>query len=110
MDIGSVSITPSASLTAFAGQTVTLQCSVVITPHPLPANSATPEFEWFFGQTFNQPLTPTTNTNSGGTYTSTYSITSAMESDEGMYTCRLRGNQRTAVNTMVIVEQRECTL
>ena len=47
VDIGPVSITPSASLTVTAGQAVNLQCSVVITPHPLPAGTSTPEFEWF---------------------------------------------------------------
>ena len=108
MDIGPVSITPSAPVTVTTGQAVNLQCSVAINPHPLPVGESTPVFEWFFGPTFNQLLTPTTNTNSGSTYTSTYSITSAMESDEGMYTCRLRGNQRTAVNTMVTFQQREC--
>ena len=107
VDIDPVSITPSAPLTVFAGEAVDLECSVDITPHPLPDNTSAPEFEWFFGQTFNQPLTSTT-TNSGSTYTSTYIITSASESDEGMYTCRLRGNQRTAVSTMVTVEQCKC--
>ena len=107
MYIGSVSITLSAPLTVTAGQAVHLQCSVVITPNPLPAGTPTPVFEWFFGQTFNQPLTSTT-INNGSTYASTYSITSAMESDEGMYTCRLRGNQRTAVHTIVTLQLREC--
>ena len=107
VDIGQVSITPSVPLTVTAGQTVNLQCSVDVTPNPLPAGTPTPVFEWFIGQTFDQPLTSTT-TNSGSTYTSTYSITSAMESDGGMYTCRLRGNQRTAVSTMVTVQLREC--
>ena len=106
MDIGPVSITPSATITALTGQSINLLCSVDITPHPLPAGTPTPVFEWFVGQTFNQPLT-TTTTNSGSTYTSTYSIASAMEGDGGMYTCRLRGSQRTAVSTMVTVE-REC--
>ena len=102
MDIGPVSITPSAPLTVTVGRTVNLQCSVDITPHPLPAGTLTPVFEWFFGRTFAQPLTSTT-TNSGSTYTSTYNITAVRESDAGMYTCRLRGNQRTAVNTVIIV-------
>ena len=109
VDIGPISIIPSAPLVT-SGQAVTLQCSVAITPHPLPDGTSTPVFEWFFGQTFNQPLTPSTTTNSGSTYTSTYSITSAMESDDGMYTCRLRGSQRTAVSTMVTFQQRECTV
>ena len=103
VDIGSVSITLSAS-TVTAGQTANLQCSVDITPHPLPAGTSSPVFEWFFGSTFDRPLTSTT-TNSGSTYTSTYCISSARVSDGGMYTCRLGGNQRTAVNTMVTVQR-----
>ena len=107
MDIGPVSISPSAPLTITAGGGgVDLQCSVDITPHPLPDGTSTPEFEWFLD---NQPLTSTT-TNSGSTYTSTYSFTTVSESDGGMYTCRLRGNQRTAVSTLVTVEPGECAL
>ena len=107
MNIGSVSFSPSVPLTVTAGEAVNLRCSVVITPHPLPANAASPVLEWFLGQTFNQPLT-TTTTNRDSVYTSTYSVTSASESDGGMYICRLRGNQRTAVITTVTV-QGKCT-
>ena len=104
--IGPVSgITPSTS-TVTAGQTVNLQCSVDITPHPLPANTSTPEFEWFFGQTFNSTL-PSTNTNSGSTYTSTLQLTSVSESDEGTYICQLRGNYLTAASTTLTVEPGE---
>ena len=101
MNISQVSISPAAPLYVTSGQTVNLQCSGGINPQPLPAGTSTPEFEWFFGQTFNQPLTPSTTTNSGSTYTSTYSITSVSESDGGMYTCRLRGNHRTAISTTI---------
>ena len=99
VDIGPVSITPSAPSTAPAGQTVDLQCSVVITPHPLPADTSTPVFEWFLD---NQPLSSTT-TNNDSTYTSIYSFTPVRESDGGIYTCRLRGNQRTAISVNVTV-------
>ena len=105
--IGPVSISPSTPVTVTAGQTVNLQCSVDITPHPLPAGTSTPEFEWFFGQTFDSPLTSTT-TNSGSTYSSTLQLTSVSESDGGMYTCRLRGNHRTAVSTTVTVVPGKC--
>ena len=99
--IGPVSgISPSTPVTVTAGQTVNLQCSVDITPHPLPAGTAL-EFEWYFGQMFNSPLISTI-TNSGSTYSSTLQLTSVSESDGGMYTCRLRGNHITAVSTTII--------
>ena len=107
VDIGPVSISPSTPTTVTAGETVDLQCSVDITPHPLPENTSTPEFEWFFCQTFSQPVTSTT-TNNGSTYTSTVQFTSVSESDGGTYTCRLRGNHRTAVTTSVTIEPGEC--
>ena len=105
VNISSVSI--SGPVTVTAGETVNLQCTVDITPYPLPAGTSTPEFEWFFDQNFNSPLTSTT-TNSGSTYSSTLQLTSVSESDGGMYTCRLRGNHRTAVSTTVTVEPGEC--
>ena len=100
MNIDPVSISPLHSFIANDGDAINLQCSVDVTPYPLPVNTPTPEFEWFFGQTYNQSLASTT-TNSSSNYTSTYSITSVSESDEGMYTCRLRGNHRTAVSTFI---------
>ena len=102
MNIGPVSISPFPRSIANETDAVNLRFSVDITPQPLPAGTCIPEFEWFFGQGFNQPLTSTT-TNSGSTYTSTYSIASVSESNEGIYTCRLRGNQRTAVSTFLHV-------
>ena len=105
--IGPGSLSISHPITVTAGETVYLQCSVDITPHPLPAGTSTPEFEWFFGQTFNSPLTSTT-INSGSTYSSTLHLTSVSESDGGLYTCRLRGNHRTAVSTILTVEPCEC--
>ena len=106
MDIGPVSISPSTPVTVTAGQTFNLQCSVVITPHPLPANTSIPEIEWLFGQTsFIR-----TTTSNGSTYSSTIQFNSVSESDGGLYTCRLRGNHRTAVNTTVTVEPGECLI
>ena len=109
MNIGSVTI--SAPVTVIVGGSINMQCSVVITPHPLPDGTSTPEFEWFFGQTFDQSLTYTTATcRTSSTYTSTLQLTSVSESDGGMYTCRLRGNHRTAVNTTVTIEPSECLI
>ena len=101
VDISLVSI--AGAITVTFGGTVNLQCLVDITPHPLPAGTSTPEFEWFLGQTFDSPLTSTA-TNSSSIYTSTLQLTSVSESDEGMYTCRLRGNHMTAVSTLVTIE------
>ena len=101
VDVGPVTISPSGSITVTIGEPVTLQCSADITPQ----NTSSPEFEWFFGPT-NEPLSSTT-THSGNTYTSTLQIPMVGESDEGMYTCRLRGNQRTAVSTVITVNPGE---
>ena len=106
VDIGPVSISPSTPITVTAGQTINLQCSVDITPYPLPAGTSTPEFEWLFGQT----SFICTTTSSGSTYSSTIQLTSVSESDGGMYTCRLRGNHRTAVSTTFTVEPGECLI
>ena len=108
VNISCVSISSrTINSTARPRETVYLQCSVDITPHPLPANTSTPEFEWFFGQTLNQTLNSRyyNTTNIGSTYSSTLAIPSVNESDSGMYTCRLRGNHMTAVSTMLTVEQ-----
>ena len=104
VNISSVSISPSTPVTVTAGETINFQCLVDIFPHPLPAGTPTPEFEWFHGRT---PLASTTLHN-GITYSSTLHLTSVSESDGGLYTCRLRGNHRTAVSSTVTVEPGEC--
>ena len=98
VNIGPISI--SDSVAEIVGGTINLQCSVDITPNPLPDGTSTPEFEWFYGGTFNQSLNSSTTVN-GSIYASTYSISPVRESDGGMYTCRLRGNHGTAVRTIV---------
>ena len=100
-----MTISPSGPITATVGEPVTLQCSADITPNPLPLNTPFPTFEWFFGAT--NDLLSSTTTSSGNAYTSTLQIAMVGESDEGMYTCRLRGNQRTAVSTMITVNPGE---
>lgn len=95
-----MAISPSAPITATAGETVTLRCSADITPQLQGVSS--PEFEWLFGTT-NVPLSSSINTHSGNTYISTLHIPMVRVSDEGRYTCRLRGNQRTAVSTTITV-------
>ena len=102
VNIGQVVISPSGPITATARETVTLQCSVDITPQ----NTPYPEIEWLFGPT-SVLLSSTTTRNSGNTYTSTLQMAMVEESDEGMYTCQLRGNQRTAASTMITVNTGE---
>ena len=106
VNIGPVTISPSGSITATIGEPVTLQCSADITPNSLPESLPSPTFEWFFGPT-NDPLSSNTTHSSGNTYTSTLQIPMVRESDEGVYTCRLRGNQRTAVSIMITVNPGE---
>ena len=101
VNFGPVTISPSGPVYRTAGESVTLQCSADITPQ----NAPSLEFEWFFGSTNNHLISATTR--SGSTYTSTLQIPMVGESDEGMYTCRLRGNQRTAVSTMITVNPGE---
>ena len=99
VDIGLVTISPP--IMATIGESVSLQCSANITPQ----NTPSPEFEWLLGPI--SVLLSSTTTRSGNTYTSTLQIPMVVESDEGMYTCRLRGNQRTAVSTMITVNPGE---
>ena len=103
VDIGPVTISPSGSITATIGALVTLQCSADITPN---SSLPSPTFEWFFGAT-SDPLSSNTTHSSGNTYTSTLQIAMVGESDGGVYTCRLRGNQRTAVSIMITVNPGE---
>ena len=102
MNFGPVTISPSGPIYTTAGGSVTLQCSADV----IPQNAPTLEFEWFFGAT-NYPLSSNTTHSSGNTYTSTLQIAMVGESDEGMYTCQLRGNQRTAVSTVITVNPGE---
>ena len=87
-------ISPPGSITVSTGQAINLQCSAHVIPV---AMSDTPMLEWFRGST----LLSSSTTGSGNTYTSVLQISSASENDAGSYTCRLRGNQRTAVIVMV---------
>ena len=105
VDIGEMTITPSATAgTVTAGRMFTLNCSVGITPYPLPENVTPPSFEWFNGQTNTLLLSGVTVsdvTNSGNTYTSTLQFSPLQGSHAGMYTCQLGGNERLAVNSKI---------
>ena len=43
VDIGPVTVSPGTSVTRVAGENLSLECSVEITPNPLPQNVPTPE-------------------------------------------------------------------
>ena len=113
VDIGPIvinstsAITGSSDVTGIAGdQNVTIECSVDITPNPLPEDVPSPSFGWFFGPT-NSSLPSgvivSNVTNSGNTYTSTLQFSPLRESHAGMYTCRLGGNERLATNANIAV-------
>ena len=106
MDVGAISVSPGGTTTRTVGENFNLQCSVDITPNPLPENVPTPIFEWFFGSdnvSLPSGVTASQLTSSGNTYTSTLQFSLLQESHGGMYTCRLGGNPRLANNNMIIV-------
>ena len=103
VDISAVIISPSGPITGTAGETFTLECSADIMTQ---SDSPSPTYEWFFGLTntsLPSGVTVSNVTNSGNTYTSILQFSPLQESHAGMYTCRLGGNARLAVNTMITV-------
>ena len=91
-----------------AGEThFTLNCSAQITPNPLPEHVPSPTFEWFFGQgntSLPSGMTVLNVTNSGNNYTSTLQFSFLQEHHSGLYTCRLGGNERLAINSNITVK------
>ena len=107
VDISEMTITPSVSGIGTAGEMFTLNCSANITPNPLPEDVPPPSFEWFYGPintSLPSGVTVSDVTNSGNTYTSTLQFSPLLVSHAGMYTCRLGGNERLAVDTNVTVD------
>ena len=101
-----MTITPSVPGTETAGKIFTLNCSVDITPNPLPEDVPSPSFEWFFGPTntsLPSGVTVSDVINCSNTYTSTLQFSPLRESHAGMYTCRLGANERLAANTSITV-------
>ena len=100
-------ITDSNSLIGIAGdQDVTIVCSVNITTNPLPEGVPLPSFEWFYGSTntsLPSGVTDSARTHSDNTYTSTLQFSPLLVSHAGMYTCRLRDNERLAASIEVTV-------
>ena len=83
----------------------TMACSVTLMRPTAPANTSTSVFECFFQSSMIINLwLLLTQTVVACIQVATYGITSAMESDEGMYTCRLKGNQRSTTVTVQLCE------
>ena len=109
MNIGPVTISPGTSVTRGAGQNLNLECSVEITPNPLPQNVPSPTIEWFYdpnNASIPSGVTPmATVMGSGNTYSSTLQFSPLQQSHAGMYTCRLGSNARLAVNATLTGEK-----
>ena len=102
MNIGAIMISLSAPITGYAGSTITLMCSTVITSDP-PARDVI--FEWFFGPDGNSSLlsgvTVSDATNISSNYTSTLEFSPLLPIHTGLYTCQFGGNQRLRRNVSV---------
>ena len=106
MNIG-VTISRGGQHRGAAGEMFFLNCLVEITPYPLPEDVSAPIIEWFYGPSNTSlpsgvaVLNESTNNN---IYNSTLQFSHLKLSHAGMYTCRLRGNERLAVRTMLTVD------
>ena len=108
VDISAVIISPSGPITGTAGETFTLECSADIMTQ---SDSPSPTYEWFFGLTntsLPSGVTVSNVTNSSNIYTSTLQFSPLQESHAGVYTCRLGGNERLAISTVVTVNSKPC--
>lgn len=105
MNISEIILIPSGSSTKNTGETnFTLSCSAQII---LPMNVSPPAFEWFHGPgnaSLPSGVTNLTVTNSSNNYTSTLQFSFLQEYHSGLYTCRLGGNERLAVNINITVK------
>ena len=82
------------------------ECSADIAPSPLPQNVSSPTLEWYFrptNATLPSGVTVSNGTISDNTYTSTLLFFPLRGFHAGMYTCRLRGNERLAAITLIAV-------
>ena len=115
VDIGAISVSGRDPSNANAEEicAFTLECSTVISPHPLPANVSYPSFEWFFGPT-NTSLPPGVTVfdvrNSGNQYISTLKFSPLLSHHFGMYTCQLGGNERLAASTTIYGKYNTATI
>lgn len=105
MNISEVTLISSGS--KIAGETgFTLECSAQITL-PNSTHGLPPTYEWFFGPSnasLPSGVTVSSVTNSGDIYTSTLQFSFLQEHHSGLYTCRLGGNERLAINSNITVK------
>ena len=104
MDIGNVSTTPSGQVNKYVGENLTLECSVSISPYPLPSSVPFPMFEWLFGPNNATPpmgVQASEVRNNSDIYVSTLEFFPLQESHQGNYKCRVGNN--TILTTSVEV-------
>ena len=103
VDIGEILFFPSAPITGYAGDSIYLTCSIVISSGPLPQTMI---LEWFFGPDSNLSLpsdASVSNNTTGNNYTSALQFSPLLPSHAGMYTCQFGGNQRLQKNVEVSI-------
>ena len=104
-----MTISPGTSVIRGAGENLNLECSVEITPNPLPQYVHSPIIDWFFGP--NNASLPSgvtlmaTVMGSGNNYSSTLQFSPLQQSHAGIYTCRLGSNARLVVNATLTGEK-----
>ena len=92
---------------AVVGQSYNATCSVHITTNPLPANTPTPTFKWFYGPNKSMLITNGSNAtvssvhNISNTYVSTIHLAPFSVSHAGIYTCQFGGNE--GLNASIII-------
>ena len=94
VNISTITVSLSAPITGFAGNSLSLICSSIISFFPPPQGMV---FEWFFSPNGNSSL-PTGVTsdliNVGNSYTSILEFSPLLPIHAGLYTCQFGGNQK----------------
>ena len=112
VDIEEVTISPS-SLSGIVGQNFSVECSVRITTTPLPENTPTPTFKWFYGQNKSVPTATdvivSAIQNNSNTYVSTLYFFPLSVSHAGMCVCQFGGNEGIKASRMISLNcKRKC--
>ena len=105
VDIGAVTIFPSANITGTTGDNITLTCLAIITEDP-PSEDVS--FEWFFGPNnlslfSDHNVTISSVSKSNDTYNSTLQFSPLLLSHAGVYTCRLWNYSNHAASASITV-------